>query len=192
MSTATVEYGWDWDALYAAWCELDVPDGWRAEITEEGITVTPPPMVPHVYVASIIHRALVAVLPEDVHVFQAPGVAFSHLNRLYEPDLIVVPHVAVAGAEHSITAERALLVVEITSKSNARQDRTAKKWAYAHGPVPLYLLVDRWAADGPATTLFSDPVDGEYQTEVRAVFGETIALPAPFDFELDTAEFPRP
>jgi hypothetical protein len=91
VSTATTDYGWDWDARYAAWCELDVPDGWRAEITGEGITVTPPPMVPHVYVASIIDRALNAALPDDVLVLQAPGVAFAHLNRLYEPDLIIVP-----------------------------------------------------------------------------------------------------
>jgi hypothetical protein len=53
--------------------------------------VTPPPMVPHVYVASIIDRALNAALPDDVLVLQAPGVAFAHLNRLYEPDLIIVP-----------------------------------------------------------------------------------------------------
>jgi hypothetical protein len=42
-----------------------VPEGWRAEITEGGITVTPPPTVPHVYIASIIHRALNAALPAD-------------------------------------------------------------------------------------------------------------------------------
>ncbi|HJU97104.1 MAG TPA: Uma2 family endonuclease [Jiangellaceae bacterium] len=192
MSTATVDHGWDWDSLYAAWRQLDVPDGWRAEITEEGITVTPPPMVPHVHVASIIHRTLNAALPADVLVLQAPGVAFSHLTRLYEPDLIVVPHAAVAGAEYTIPAERALLVVEITSRSNARQDRTAKKWAYGHGPVPLYLLVDPWAADGPVTTLYADPVDGEYRSAQQIAFGGVIVLPAPFDIEIDSADFPRP
>jgi hypothetical protein len=25
VSTATTDYGWDWDALYAAWCELRDP-----------------------------------------------------------------------------------------------------------------------------------------------------------------------
>lgn len=34
MSTATVSYGWDWEALLRTWQELDVPEGWRAEITE--------------------------------------------------------------------------------------------------------------------------------------------------------------
>ncbi|MEU0393419.1 hypothetical protein ABZ208_11685 [Streptomyces sp. NPDC006208] len=33
-------------------------------------------------------------------------------------------------------SSEALLVVEITSKSNAKDDRTKKLWAYAHAPVP--------------------------------------------------------
>jgi Putative restriction endonuclease len=82
--------------------------------------------------------------------------------------------------------------VEITSRSNARYDRTAKKWAYAHGPVPLYLLVDPWDVDGPISTLFSHPLDGDHTTQVSVPFGQPIALPAPFDVEIGTAEFLRP
>jgi hypothetical protein len=36
-----------WAYLLRAWQELDIPEGWRAEIREEGIVVTPPPSAAH-------------------------------------------------------------------------------------------------------------------------------------------------
>ena len=54
------------------------------------------------------------------------------------------------------------------------------------------LLVDPWDVDGPAVTLYAEPVDGEYRSTKRVPCGRVIALPAPFDIALDTADFPRP
>lgn len=61
--------------------------------------------------------------------------------------------------------------------------------AYACAPVPLYLLVDRFDEAGPAVTLFSDPVDGHYRESKQVSFGEPIALPAPVELKLETADF---
>jgi hypothetical protein len=55
--------------------------------------------------------------------------------------------------------------------------------------VPLYLLIDRFDEDGPAVTLFYDPVDGHYQHVVRIPFGEKVSLPEPFGIDLDTGGF---
>jgi len=189
---ATVEQDWSWDSLYAAWRELDVPEGWHAEITEEGITVTPPPTVQHTSVVEAVQTRLHAAVLPSVAVYQRLGLSFPHLRRLYEPDLVVIPRQALEGATYSVPAAAALLVVEVTSKSNARHDRTAKRWAYAHGRVPLYLLIDPWDADGPATTLFAAPADGEYADAERVAFGQTVTLPAPFVVQVDTAKFPVP
>ncbi|MFC7744083.1 Uma2 family endonuclease [Nocardiopsis composta] len=94
------------------------------------------------------------------------------------------------GAEHS--AADALLVVEVASPGNADRDRKTKLWGYAHGPVPLYLLIDRWdpVQGEPAATLYSKPVNGRYTNVQRVPFGEAVKLPEPFGFDLDTAEFP--
>ena len=65
-----------------------------------------------------------------------------------------------------------------------------KRDAYAASGVALYLLVDHVGAH-PAITLYAEPADGGYRRVVTVPFGETIHLPAPFDVELDTSQFPR-
>jgi Uma2 family endonuclease len=111
--------------------------------------------------------------------------------KLFIPDLVIVPDAAFDSLSNNepVPADRALLVVEITSFSNAATDRKTKRWSYAHAGVPLYLLIDRFDEDGPAVTLFSDPVDGHYQHLVRIPFGEKISLPEPFGIDLDTGGF---
>jgi Uma2 family endonuclease len=82
-----------------------------------------------------------------------------------------------------------LLVVEIPAADKAEVCRGTKRHGYANAGVPLYLLIDRFDEDGPAVTLFSDPVDGHYQHVVRIPFGEKISLPEPFGIDLDTGGF---
>ncbi len=75
-------------------------------------------------------------------------------------------------------------------KSNARHDRISKPAAYAAAGIPLYLLVDRWAPEGPTATLYGEPKGDVYRPLRTAKFGEAIKLPAPFDLVIDTSEFP--
>ncbi|MFG3366152.1 Uma2 family endonuclease [Streptomyces sp. NPDC048156] len=77
-----------------------------------------------------------------------------------------------------------------TSRSNAKDDRTKKLWAYAHAPVPVYLLVDRFDEYGPTATLFTGPQNGAYKHAERVPFGECLELPDPFAATVDTAGFP--
>ncbi|MQA85085.1 MAG: hypothetical protein GEV03_10790 [Streptosporangiales bacterium] len=57
---------------------------------------------------------------------------------------------------------------------------------YALGEVPLYLVVDA-VADVPTVTLFSDPTEHGYETEVRVPLGKPLTLPEPFGHTLDTS-----
>lgn len=190
MSAATIDPQSDWDELLHTWRELDVPDGWRAEIVGEQITVTPPPDQPHNLIADLVHGDLRAGLSRDLGIFQTLGLAIPLLGKLYIPDLAVVPRAEVAkGDGRPILAEQALLVAEITSRSNAEVDRTAKLWGYAHAPVPLYLLIDRFDEAGPAVTVYSEPTSGYYQRIQRLPFGESLSIPEPVALMLDTAEF---
>ncbi|WP_232306568.1 Uma2 family endonuclease [Thermobifida cellulosilytica] len=110
------------------------------------------------------------------------------------PDLAVVPRAAVldGGDGLSCSAEDAPLVAEIVSKSSGERDRKRKLWGYAHGPVPLYLLIDRWADEGPSVTLDEEPEQGRYRRRTTVPFGAETGLPAPFDLAVETADFPGP
>jgi Uma2 family endonuclease len=195
MTAPVAEEGITWEQMVAAWQELDVPHGWRAEITGEIITVSPPPAYEHNLIAARVHRALIAVTPADCEIFQTLGLHITPLERLCIPDLVVLPlddrRKTPERGVLSIPADQALLVAEITSKHNANTDRVDKLRTYAHGFVPLYLLIDRWDKDGAAVTLYSEPDGKVYQRTHRVGFGETITIPEPFDIDLDTSNFPR-
>ncbi|WP_405657779.1 Uma2 family endonuclease [Streptomyces sp. RK9] len=199
MTAAMVEHDTapgrrSWDYLLQAWRELDVPEGWHAEIDEGQIVLVPPPHRHHNGIAAALHRALNKALPEEMEVYQTLGIHIAALDKLYVPDVVVAPREAVDDVAPDSTdpldAAEALLVVEITSQSNAKDDRTKKLWAYAHAPVPVYLLVDRFDEHGPTATLFSEPQNGAYKHAERVPFGERFVLPVPLGATVDTGAFP--
>ncbi|OEJ39624.1 restriction endonuclease [Streptomyces agglomeratus] len=183
-----------WDYLLQVWRELDVPEGWRAEIDGGQIVLVPPPHAHHNGIAAKVQRTLYRDLSEELEVYQTLGVHIAPLDKLYVPDLVVMPTALIAAMDPDtsdpVDASEALLVVEITSKGNAEDDRTKKLWAYAHAPVPAYLLIDRFDEHGPTTTLFTEPQNGAYKHSERAAFGEQVRLPEPFGGLLDTGAFP--
>ncbi|MEU9158794.1 Uma2 family endonuclease [Streptomyces sp. NPDC048424] len=105
-------------------------------------------------------------------------------SNWYIPDLAVVPK-ALAKGGGALLPDQVLLVVEITSESNAETDRVVKRKRYAEYGAPLYLLVDRVET---TVTVFAGPgrlgytkVDGPHP------FGTPVRLPEPFGIELDTS-----
>lgn len=189
MSAAFVDSARGWQYLLETWRELEVPEGWRPELTVEGIHMTPPPGGTHNLIADLVDDAIRRVALEGCGVFQTQGVSIERIGAIYVPDLCVVPRDVIPPGADPVPAEHVLLAVEITSKGNARHDRTKKKWAYAHGPIPLYLLIDAFDEDGPAVSLFSEPDGGVYSRSVRVSFGKPIEIGEPFDFTLDTDRF---
>lgn len=95
-----------------------------------------------------------------------------------------------AEAGNYIPAAAAELIVEITSKSNATNERIKKAAGYAQAGVPLYLLIDGCAPGGPTITLYGEPKDNVFRVLRACKFGDAIDLPQPFGFTLDTGEFP--
>lgn len=189
MSTAFADSALTWDYLLHTWRDLEVPEGWRPELTVEGIHMTPPPGGQHNLVADVINEALVRSRPEGCGIFQTQGVGIRQIGGIYVPDFCVAPRAVIPPGSDPVPAEHVLLAVEITSRGNADHDRKKKRWAYAHGPIPQYLLVDAFDEDGPAVSLFSDPVKGVYSRFVRFPFGEPIKIGEPFGVELDTTTF---
>lgn len=179
-----------WDDLVRFWEEMEWPEGSKVEIIEGIVTVSPAPAYRHNLIAESIQRRLYSVIPADWGIFQTLAIAVPSRMGMLIPDLVVAPRRDHTESDSHIPAALAELVVEVTSKSNARHDRVSKPAAYATAGIPLYLLVDRWAPDGPATTLYGEPKGDVYRPLATAKFGEPIKLPAPFDLVVDTSEFP--
>lgn len=179
-----------WERLLDTWRELDVPEGYRPEITADGIVMTPPPQGSHNKIADLVHRALVACAPAELAIYQTQGIGVEAAESICIPDLCVAPRAETPDGVDPMRPDKVLLAVEITSPSNAAADRARKKSAYAIGGIGQYLLIDPVDADGPSVTLFSAPAKGAYRRAVRVPFGETIRLGAPFELALDTSGFP--
>ena len=178
--------------LRAFWEELDVPHGWRTEIVKGSVVVTPPPANRHAIVAALLHEQSVLAERQGWGVHQTQAIEFAPTGDIYVPDLLIYPREEMPEDGYTAPAEHALFVVEITALSNPDYYRKRKLWGYAHGQVPLYLLIDAHASDGPHVTLYSLLENGVYQSMTRVPYGEVITLPEPFELKIDTGQFPRP
>lgn len=181
------------EGLVATWSELDVPEGYRAEVAQGAIRMNPAPAPRHAVVVSTIEEVLRRSAPGGLLVLQGVNVRFDASEALYIPDLVVCATTAIEAAEADddrlyLAAADLAMAVEVTSPSNARTDRVEKRLTYGRGLVPAYLLVDR-VRQRPTVTLHTDPIDGAYRRIVTVPFGDPIRLPAPFDVDLDTASF---
>jgi Uma2 family endonuclease len=110
-------------------------------------------------------------------------------GRFYVPDVVVVhPGVHSKDEERNAIA----LVVEVTSPSSpdtVLNDRETKPRQYAKAGIPLYLLVDQELAEWTLYAL----AEGwqRYQVAANGTYQERVPLPAPFGFEITTADWPR-
>ncbi|GAB2777543.1 Uma2 family endonuclease [Streptomyces chlorus] len=180
-----------WDDLVRFWEEMEWPEGSKVEIIEGIVTVSPAPGLHHHAIAASMQRPLYSVIPRNWSIFQTQAIAVPSRLGMLVPDLLVYPDRENPESDTHLPATPAELVVEVTSAYNARHDRITKPAAYATAGIPLYLLVDRWAPDGPTVTLFGEPNGDVYQPLDSVKFGEPIKLPAPFDLVIDTGEFPE-
>ena len=173
------------DAFFAA--SAAVPRGWRVELIEGQIHVTPPANAEHEDFVSGMHEQ-VRDHRRDVRMYHGIGLKLSGPDPSLRviPDLVVAPKRAFQAELEWHDPDPVLLVAEVTSKSTARNDRLKKLRGYARAGIPLYLLIDREAG---VVSVFSKPKAGQYARSESATLGEKIMLPKPFDFELDTAEF---
>lgn len=179
------------DDLVRFWEETERPEGGKVGIIEGIVTVSPAPAHRHNVIAARIQRRLRSGIPEHREIFQPRAIAVPSRLGMLIPDPLVAPVRDDSEADTHIPAALAELVVEVTSRSNARHDRISKPAACATAGIPLYLLVDRWAPDGPAVMLFGEPHGAVYRPLDPVKSGEPIKLPAPFGLAIDTGELPE-
>jgi Uma2 family endonuclease len=88
-----------------------------------------------------------------------------------QPDLVVIlPNGGARLAPEAIVGLPALLV-ELVSPTSRVQDRQVKRRIYAMAAVPEYWLVDLASR---IVAVLTDPVEGDYRTEVTVGEGDTL------------------
>ncbi|MFG2877419.1 Uma2 family endonuclease [Streptomyces sp. NPDC048337] len=158
--------------------------GDRAEIIE-GVIELMPPSWDHERAAKIVRRQISDRVDELGCLEGSGNIDLPGSPNWYVPDIAVVPEDLAKGGE-ALLPDQTLLVVEVTSESNAETDRVVKRRRYAEYGAPLYLLIDR--VEG-TVTLFSEPGRlGYTRTEGPHPFGTAVRLPEPFGIDLDTSE----
>lgn len=176
------------EVLLEGFLALDTPEGFRAELIEGEIVVTPPPDGDHEDCINVILKQVIRRARTDMDFSGNKGLRLEGSPRDHViPDGTFAPtqRRLYRGADPWMPCDGVALVLEVTS-SKPGADRETKRRCYARGGIPLYLLVDREAG---AVTLFSDPEGHDYREHCTRPFGKPVTLPDPFGFDLDTSDF---
>lgn len=191
MTVMTREPDTPAEFLLADFLTFDIPEGYRAELIDGEIVVTPPPDGNH---GRSIWRIVQQISQSSsTQMDYSPEAGLIVPSRGIPDEGRLIPDGVFAPAELDVfhhapswmMPDGIELVLEVTS-SRPGLDRHEKRLAYAGAEIPLYLLVDRQLR---RVTLYSHPAQGDYSRACTVSFGDKLELPAPFGFTLDTAPF---
>lgn len=180
--TSAPDYGQGIDTERALKFAVQQIRGDRVEIIE-GIIEAVSPTWDHERAAKVVRRQIEDRVDELGCVEGSGNLDLPGSSNWYVPDIAVVPEDLARGGG-ALLPDQTLLIVEVTSESNADTDRIVKRRRYAEYGAPLYLLVDRMEK---SLTLFSAPGQlGYTRADGPHPFGTTFHLPAPFSIDINT------
>ncbi|GAA2146900.1 Uma2 family endonuclease [Kitasatospora kazusensis] len=178
------------DDLWATVGEMFIPEGYRVEIIEGNIVVSPQSEVQS-RLMRIIVRQLEDQLGHDANITLDVPVDFPGYRNGYAPDLAVMAQDARVNASGRYEWADVDAVIEIVSASSVDNDYLTKPKTYAKYSIPVYLIVDPLKG---TCRLLTDPVHGKgYQKQLPLEFGDpvTFMLPDGREVSLETERFPR-
>ncbi len=159
-------------------------DGWRHELVDGALIMTPAPSLRHQVVVGRLHLLLEASRPRDLVLLFAPFDVTLADDSVLQPDLLVARREDFAANELRGTP---LLVVEVLSPSTRTIDLHLKRHRYEAAGCPSYWVVD---PDAPSVTAW-ELHDGSYDEAGRAVDDEALALELPYPVVLRPADLTR-
>lgn len=119
----------------------DLPyDGWRYEIVDGSLTMTPPPGVRHEFVSAQLLLILSRAVPGSHTVLGPVGLDLHPSYRT--PDLCVIPRKVVRDDGELVTPADVLLAIEVVSPGSVTTDRVTKPAQYAKAGIPAYWRVE--------------------------------------------------
>jgi Uma2 family endonuclease len=169
-------------ALWQVWKAMDVPQGFRAEIIEGAIEMSPTGGIRHFTVNRNLSHALYEHLQGSGYTSGQDGNVIHGLKVLV-PDVFVSPE-DLEEVEHpdglGVLASGVVLVVETVSpgSESRKRDLVRKHRAYATAGIPVYVIIDDFDDGGSVTVLSGpDPARGSYASSVRTPYGEEAIVP---------------
>jgi|SRR5689334_7348707 len=160
-------------------------DGFRYELFDGVLVVSPSPFMPHQRAARALFLLLHAACPPDLEVFFAPFDFQPTRKRSFQPDLLVV-HTTDLEEEAALTRPP-VLNVEILSKGSRSLDRVFKREMYATSGVDNY-----WIFDPKVPEFVALVREGEQYVEVARVKGdERITVERPYPVDICPAEIAK-
>ncbi|MBV2152729.1 Uma2 family endonuclease [Kitasatospora sp. SUK 42] len=168
--------------LWQVWKSLDVPEGFRAEIIEGTITLSPTGSSRHFDVNNrVLEDLFVHLRGSDWR----PGNDCNVIDgfKVLIPDVFVAQR-EIEEIDHpegkGLLASGVLLVVETVSPGaeNRRRDHVVKRRAYAAAGIPVYVIIDDHDDGGAVTVLTTpDPKRRDYNSSTRVPYGKEAVIP---------------
>ncbi|GGT54946.1 Uma2 family endonuclease [Streptomyces purpureus] len=165
------------------------PEGWRVELIEGEICVTPPANGEHEEIVSeVAEQVILRRQDRQLRTYTGIGlfVPGASISGKVEPDVVLAPKGSFADQLEYHDPSPVLLVAEVTSRSPAGNDRVKKIRGYARAGIPVYLLIDR---DGGKAIVCTEPQGEDYGRKTTYKLSEVVPLPEPLGFDLDTSQF---
>jgi Uma2 family endonuclease len=163
----------------------DVPS--RVELVDGALLVTPLSSLPHQRLVREVTN-LFAATCTDPRWEALPGANIRlWQDHIRAPDVVVVR----SGMQMlKVAVGDVLVLVEITSPGNFRQDRIVKHTDYAEAGVPFYLRIDLHLGIDDLTASLFELVGGVYR-EIAAAPDGVLRLERPWPLEADLRALAR-
>lgn len=174
------------DDLFARLERMPVPEGYKTEIVEGTVYMSPQRDTHWDIILEIIQQ-LASRYPKkriksDVR-FDFPG----KLNG-FAPDVVALAPDARPDGEGRWRHQDIECVAEVISRDTADNDYVTKKVIYATAGVPVYLIADPRSG---WNHVFTQPEDGEYKSDLTLAFGKPLDLTdTAVGLVLTTEDFP--
>ncbi|MGW6060583.1 Uma2 family endonuclease [Streptomyces sp. NPDC055189] len=170
------------EVLWQAWKAMELPEGYRAEIIEGAIELSPTGRIAHAQTVNRLRDAMALALAAG------PYAPYNNLNvvrgrQTWTPDCLVAPRELKAHADDEgvgVKASGVNLVVEVVSPGHEcrRRDRARKRREYARAGIPVYVIIDDHDGEGTVTVLTEpQPEKADWVGVHRVPYGTEVAIP---------------
>lgn len=170
------------EILWQTWKSLDLPEGYRAEIIEGSIEVSPTGRRRHMVLINRLRRMLETHLEGGDQAVWHDGNVI-HRQKCWIPDLFVAPvdsDDVLDEQDLGVDAAHVSMVIEVVSpgRRNVERDRVRKRREYARAGIPLYVLIDDTDGEGSVVVLAGpDAEKAVYADEHRVSYGTDAIIP---------------
>ncbi|MGY1498397.1 Uma2 family endonuclease [Streptomyces sp. QTS52] len=171
------------EILWKTWRAMELPEGYRAEVIEGAIEVSPTGRRRHAVLISRTRRALEAHLSGGEYVAHQV-VHVIHQRRSWIPDLFLGPEDLDETLDEEglgVDAVVVPMVIEVVSpgRRNIEGDRVRKRREYARAGIAVYVIIDDFDEDGAVVVLSApNPGKATYEDEHRVTYGTDAIIPS--------------